>query len=253
VTGNPEEPWFAALDRTWTPVLTRWNDDPEPLAVLFSGGIDSGLLAWELRDRPGTTLHTVGTGRSNDLAIARGAADALHLPWSGFEVARSDLDTLVERLSQEFASIPSSRRSILLSLAVAISRAPESHLLCGQGADELFLGYAHFQGLSPSEASERSEDDLRQLLAHDWPWTERIAARLGRRISAPYLDPGFREAARSIPIHVRLPRSAAKAFFRRWARHRGLPEAIATRPKRALQFSSGIDRLMKNGRARDLR
>ncbi len=133
---------------------------------------------------------------------------------------------------------------MLVAFALAVERSPPGPVLCGQGADELFLGYAHFRGLDVVAAAERSEADLKQLLERDWPVSQRIAERLGRSVVAPYLHPEFVRAARAIPIELRRPDPTPKGFFRQWALRRGLPPAIATRPKRALQFGSGIDRLL---------
>ncbi|MGI0156221.1 MAG: asparagine synthase-related protein, partial [Thermoplasmata archaeon] len=67
---------------------------------------------------------------------------------------------------------------------------------------------------------------------------------LGRSIFAPYLDPKFVAVARSIRIELRQPGARPKGFFRDWAETQGVPAAIAQRPKRALQYGSGIDRLL---------
>jgi len=57
-----------------------------PVGVLFSGGVDSAILAWALRDRPRTTLFTLGTAGATDLGSAESAARIVGLPWQGIPV-----------------------------------------------------------------------------------------------------------------------------------------------------------------------
>jgi len=162
-------------------------------------------------------------------------------------VTESEVHEVAEQIREEVSDLPRTARSVLIALATAVRAAPAGSVLCGQGADELFLGYAHFRGLNALDAESRSELDLGQLLERDWPRSRRIAERMGRNLVAPYLHPGFVSAARAIPIGLRLPRPTAKRFFRVWAMHRGLPAPLAGRPKRAMQFGTGIDRWIAAG------
>jgi asparagine synthase (glutamine-hydrolysing) len=244
---NEEDRWFRTLDDAIGDSLRPWREGSGSTALLSSGGVDSSLLAWELRSTPRLVLSTVGVRGSADLTAAEEAAGLLGLPWVGTPIAAADVRRVSDTVDPEVAGIAGVRRSVLLAVAVAIDHAPHQEVLCGQGADELFLGYAHYRGLLPAEAGRRAEADLDRLLADDWPRTERIARRLGRGVHAPYLEPKFVTAARSVPLAARLPLPGPKAFFRRWARHRGLPASLADRPKRALQYGSGIDRIVRKG------
>ncbi|MGA8543358.1 MAG: asparagine synthase C-terminal domain-containing protein [Thermoplasmata archaeon] len=244
--GNSERDgrYFASLDHALSSVLAPWLVAPGRVVVLFSGGVDSGLLAWELRHHPRLVLFTIGTQGSSGLAVAKEAANQLGLPGEVSEIDTRAVQGVVDQIRPELSDLGPTLRSVQTSVAVALARAPEGQILCGQGIDELFLGYAHFRGLDSGEAGRRADADLVQLLDREWPRTLRIAKRLGRTVAAPYLDPGFVAAARSIPLEYRQPSPNPKAVFRRWAVHRGLPPTIANRPKQALQFGSGIDRIL---------
>ncbi|MGA9840391.1 MAG: asparagine synthase-related protein [Thermoplasmata archaeon] len=235
---------FGPLDAAFSRALAPWVGATGPVGVLFSGGVDSGLLAWELRHRPGLVLSTVGTPSSPDLRAARGAAGIVGVRWVPSEVTVSDVRALPRPVRAECADLPRTARSVLTAFALALQKSPSGVVLCGQGADELFLGYAHYRGLDAASARERSEADLRQLQERDWLRSQRIAHHLERVVTAPYLEPEFVRAARDVPIERRMPVPVPKAFFREWAVHRGLPAEIALRPKRALQFGSGIDKLL---------
>lgn len=238
-------PAFARLDAAFDRALGPWRTSGQEIGLLFSGGVDSALLAWELRGVDGLELVTVGTRGSPDLAAAESAARRIGIRWSGSVVSVADVRATVPRIASETEGAGPVQASILTALALALERAHATEVVCGQGADELFLGYAHYGGLGPAEAARRSEEDRRQLLEGDWPRTQRIATRLGRRIAAPYLDPDFVRAALDAPIERRLSRSEPKAYFRSWARHRGLPPELSARPKRAMQYGSGVDRVLR--------
>ncbi len=233
------------LDRSFEEARDRLLDPPSPLVVLFSGGVDSGLLAWELRTVPGTSLVTVGLPGASDLAQARAAVPHLGLPWREVLLAEEEVRTLDSELRPMLGDVPAPGRRILVALAAAIARAPPGRLVCGQGADELFFGYAHYRGLGADAAAARSAGDLAALRADAWPATLRLAALWERELRAPFLDPGFVAAASTLPAEDRLPGELTKPAFRAWARHRGLPEELVTRPKRALQYGTGIDRLLR--------
>ncbi len=241
------EPSWQVLDSAIERALEPWKHGSRPLGLLFSGGVDSSLLAWELRGASDLRLLTVGVPGSRDLTSGHSAAELLGLPWTGIEVVRAALGEIVHEIEPELADLSAVDRSVQASLAAALARAPPRTLLCGQGIDELFGGYAHFRGLSSSAAARRSDEDLEKLLRRDWPRTLRVAEHFQRALEAPYLSTEFLSAVRQLPSTQRFDPSVPKAFFRGWAVHRGLCETLALRPKRAMQYGSGIDRALRQG------
>jgi asparagine synthase (glutamine-hydrolysing) len=160
-------------------------------------------------------------------------------------IGPEEVRSAARRFSDALEGLPHVSRSVLLSLALAIEGAPPRLLVCGQGVDELFLGYAHYGGLSVAEADRRSREDLERLRESDWPRTVRVAEMVGKEIAAPYLAPAFEEAARRVPIEARLPGDSPKQCFREWAVARGLPVELSVRPKKALQYASGVEALVR--------
>jgi asparagine synthase (glutamine-hydrolysing) len=248
VEGKDVTALWPAMDAAFETALASFQTGRSDLGILFSGGLDSALLAWELRRRPRLTLSTVGTHHSPDLTSAEAGAALIGVPWVPVELGKPEVLELAREIEDETREIPPVTRSVQVAFALAVHFAPVRELVCGQGADELFLGYAHYRGLSATEAGHRSEQDLDRVLGDDWPRSQRIARRLGKSVDAPYLDPRFIEAALRVPIALRLPEPVPKAFLRGWAQHRGLPEVLAQRPKRALQFGSGVDRILRRRR-----
>ncbi len=238
------EAW-AGLGAALDAALEPWRRGASPLALLFSGGLDSGLLAWELRQRPGVSLVTIGLRGSHDLVAARRSATHLAMPWAGTVVDDQELERLLSTLAPELDRVEPSRTPIFLALAAAVAASPPGPILCGQGVDELFLGYRHFEGLDARSARARAHEDLDRLQREDWPRSVRIAQRLRREVHAPFLDPGFVGAATAVPIELRLPRPEPKSYLRDWSESRGVPAEIARRPKKALQYGSGVERWLR--------
>ncbi|MGP8072912.1 MAG: asparagine synthase C-terminal domain-containing protein [Thermoplasmata archaeon] len=221
-----------------------------PLVVLFSGGVDSGLLAWELRRRSGVELSTFGLTGSPDPMAARRAAELLHLPCHEGRATPEEVRSMRQTIATWVGPLTPTEASIETAFALAVKTAPLGTLVCGQGADELFFGYAHYRPLNASAAAARAEHDLALLREVAWPRAQRVAQELGRTVRAPYLDAEFVEAARAVPAVDRSRADPPKAWFRTWAVRRGLPAEIAFRPKKALQYGSGVDRLLKRAPSR---
>ncbi|HXQ49017.1 MAG TPA: asparagine synthase C-terminal domain-containing protein [Thermoplasmata archaeon] len=241
--------------RSWDARLTRALTDAlgalpvgVPRSLLFSGGVDSGLLAWELRADRAVTLATVGLEGSADLVAAESAARELSLPWARLLVTEDEVLLMARRLDAETRGLSPTARSVEVAFAIAVQKAPRGLVLCGQGADELFFGYAHFRGLDEEGARRRGAADLRDLLTEAWPRSQRVAAALGREVVAPYLAPGFLSAVEAIPVAERRAGPEAKHAFRAFALRRGVPESIALRPKKALQYGTGVDRLLRRAK-----
>jgi asparagine synthase (glutamine-hydrolysing) len=242
---------YASLDRAVDRGVRERYRTTESLGVLFSGGVDSSLLAWELRESPGVSLVTVGVGGSPDLASAATAAGRLGLRWHPVTVGPDEVFRVARQIGPETLGASRTSMPVLIALGCAMSGSPVRELVCGQGIDELFLGYAHFGPLDAASAARRSAEDLEKVREDDWPRTQRIAARLGCSVGAPFLESSFVDAALAVPIERRLPTPVPKAFFRAFAEHRGLPPELAARPKRAMQYGSGIERLLRVRRAPD--
>jgi asparagine synthase (glutamine-hydrolysing) len=236
----------AALVGPWTAAVRRSVPASGRCTLLFSGGLDSSLLALSVSVRTrAVELVTVGVGDAPDLRAAEGAAGWLDLPWRGYRLARSEVDLARRRWAREIDGLTEPARSVAVALALALERSDSEWVLCGQGADELFCGYAHFAALSDEARASRARADLDRLERDDWPRARRMAGRLGRVLGSPYLDPDFRDRVLALPPEShRDPNGLRKPVLRALALTLGLPEPLARRPKRALQYGSGVRRAL---------
>ena len=234
----------AELARRLRAAVERIVSTEAPISLLYSGGLDSSVVARAFPPSTAPQLVVVGTPKSSDLEAARSGAALLGLPLVVHEIDTSDVERTLAHWSGELEGVREPARSVLVASALAVAAAPTPRVLCGQGADELFYGYAHFDGLSSAAAQARSTADLRRLHEVDWPWIQRWAHELGHELESPYLDLDLIAWVRSIPSEMLHGGGVRKPLLRRAARELGVPGELADRPKRAMQYGSGIRRLV---------
>lgn len=218
--------------------------------ILFSGGVDSSLLAHILKETSSSVqLFSASYGESRDSSHANYAAELLGIPIKTIEMTP---DMIWKSLPKIIYAIESSNQmdvEIALPFYFSSMAAKESGIemiVSGQGPDELFAGYARHVRILESEGPSSLENMLREdfSITHEANIArdERIVSINGLDIHFPYLDPRFSELALSLPVTWKIQPSRKperKVIFRKLARDLGLDIALSNAPKKATQFSSG--------------
>ena len=208
--------------------------------VALSGGVDSALVA----ALAGRECVVVGVEGSSDLKRAKEVADALDLQ---LEEALIDPGRIEEALAAVLPAIPS-RNPVDASIAATLyfvaewaSLRGQERILAGQGADELFGGYARYLETTTLAADlERDFSGLPLQLVRD----QAVAGLFGVRFSLPYLDVRVVRAAMAIPPEEKVREGVRKRPLREVAA-RHLPGEVAYREKKAMQYGSGVMREVK--------
>jgi len=240
-------------------LLTSFNSLPtnQKCAVLFSGGVDSALVA-KLTQKycKETLLITTVCEDSHDEVASVKAAELLGLKHI---IVNLDIDTIWKALPIVIYSIETSDRmnvEISLPFFFAAEAAKQSGIelmVSGQGPDELFAGYARYERLLKEEGPEKVQDALWNdvLISHEVNIQRdiRVIAAHGLDVFFPYLFPPFMRTAMSLPATLKMDLlrvPSRKVIFRELAGHMGIPDEITSAPKRATQYSSGISKLLSS-------
>ncbi len=229
----------------WRDAVSRTVGASRAVSILYSGGLDSSLVAVSVRELAKIELVTVGVPGSRDLVAAEEGARLLAMEWVGRTIERMDVERVFASDGNLFAGTSLASRAVLVGLALALEATHHPNVLCGQGADELFLGYAHFEGLSPADVFRRREEDLDRLLSTDWPLSISLGERRDKVLGSPFLESDFLTFGRALSVDRLRAGRGRKPLLREVALALGVPEELANRPKRAFQYGSGLERLVR--------
>jgi len=217
---------------------------PEGAGVLFSGGLDSSIVAALLAKNCPLTLYTVGTAESYDIIAGQEAASQMNLPWKSIIIEEEELLAAIP----EMVKITGTVNPIIISFEIPLyfvsKYARETHLFGGQGADELFAGYARYLEMGDSQREEQMDVDMAKLLNETIAHESAIAKHFGKEVHYPYLHPKVMEMVRKMPMEEKMSGDVRKAVLREVGRNIGLGE-VAERKKKAAQYGSGSMRTIK--------
>ena len=226
--------------------------DTAGLAIGFSGGVDSGLLAARL-DAP---LYVAGFPESHDVEAARSATALLGRDLRVVELTHEALERAVPEIVAATGRTNAMDVQIALPLYLAARRAAADgfdRFAIGQGADELFGGYAKV-----AKAPEDPRVDATTVRAAQREVVATLPDQLERDVLAlraagvepvaPLLHDDVVAAALRLDDGMLVDGETRKWALREAAR-RSLPEAIVTREKKAAQYGSlaarELDRLAR--------
>jgi len=225
--------------------------DLEQVGLIFSGGVDSALIAVVAEDLGANmTCYTAGIRNADDIGFAKQAAAEVDIP---IQVNELDDQTLLDFIVKAIASIEDrslGQVEVAIPIMASVELAYQDNqivLLTGQGTDELFGGYPWYHRIVEVEGYGEFEfrmwDDLKQLYKETLEREDKITMAYGIELRVPYLDPQVIKVAFDIDPHLKL-RSAkdttGKYIHRALASDIGVPEEIAWRPKEAAQHGAGI-------------
>ena len=207
----------------------RTGVEDRDVAVAFSGGLDSGLVAAISKDYArSVTLYTSGKDESYDVVMARDMSERLGLPWLHIPITKDNIESrLREMISITGTSSPLTL-SFELPLFFVCRTVHERYIIGGQGSDELFAGYSKYIGMPDDELARAMKSDMGKLITSTIPHETRVANHFGMDIA----DLKPKDA------------DSRKALLKQIARDLGYP-FIAEKRKKAAQYGSGTMDLVR--------
>lgn len=219
------------------------------VAVSFSGGLDSSLVALLASRETEVVLCSAFAAGSRDQGQTLSAAEALGLELVTKEMTREEVSAEVRSVG--LPSRPGEMDLALWALYSTTSRTASQEgaelVLLGQLADELFGGYMKYAlaaRRAPAEADAMMRSDVAACGNGAFVRDEMACARFSEA-RFPFADASIASFAFGLPLHYKIAGGERKVVLRRAAELVGLPEPLANAPKKAAQYSSGISKLVR--------
>ncbi|MFQ5926913.1 MAG: asparagine synthetase B family protein [Terriglobia bacterium] len=236
--------------------------DRDRVGVIFSGGIDSVLIAYRLKQfKIPFTCYSAGLRGAPDLNYARAMASQFDFPFQTRELSLEGIENLLPEIMTtiEDRSLNQVEVSVPVFAAVRLaSEAGERVLFTGQGADELFGGYSWYPRIVDQEGYasfiEYEITDIEHLYKETLEREDKITMAHSIELRVPYLDLALVRTALRIDPKLKIHQGndrLGKRIHRQLAEEIGVPLEFAWRPKQAAQHGAGIHEAIRELAARN--
>lgn len=226
----------------------------DKLALLFSAGVDSTLIAVILKELDvDFSAYTIGTANSQDLDFAKKTARDMDICLKYNVITKKDVeDYFVPTLNAiEDNNLMKLGVGMAIKMASKLASMDDCRvILSGQGADELFAGYNRYKNKidTPQQLLDELTTDLNNMYRVNLERDDKAVMSNSMELRVPFLDKEVVDIACQIPVKYLIDSpddSIRKHILRDVAYELGVPESIAYRPKKAAQYGTGIDKIIR--------
>ncbi|MBQ9160629.1 MAG: asparagine synthetase B [Methanobrevibacter sp.] len=232
-------------------------DGLSEIGVIFSGGLDSSYLALLLKEISENIplkikLYAVGAKDSKDVEAAIYASKFLNLE---LEICEVTEELIRESLPQVVKAIGDDN---LMKVGVGLTTYFATEMVArdgikvaisGQGADELFGGYKRYlKSFVEGTLNYDLREDMSNMYHVNLERDDACSMLNSVELRLPFLDKKLVELVLNIPDNkkiVSMHDDMRKSILRKIAFEDGLNYDIAYRPKKAAQYGTGIDKILR--------
>lgn len=220
------------------------------VAVSFSGGVDSSLLALIASEFSKVLAVAVHTEGSHDANVPRSAAKALGLDLLETDITEKDIHEKIpwtQKIAEVSSPIDTSIALGMMFASQAAHKEGYDTMVVGQLADEIFGGYERYLKIYCSEGAT----SVRRMMTQDVTTAHSLNFDRDEKATSPFVDlclpyANIELVRFGLSIELALKFDCAKkerkVVLRKAAKKFGIPAEIAERPKKAFQYSSGISK-----------
>lgn len=252
----PEKTSFRQLKESFLKSIEKNTEGISKVAVLFSGGVDSSLIAKAVSQEVNETiLYCVGLKESLDIKTAAEAASELELPLVSVIVPKNEISAYLSKTKK----LPERFNPFQLEIAVpefiALEKICEDKIdfvFSGQGSDEIFCGYSKYKQVLEESGYAGVEEEiwrkLENLWSHDLFRERALADYFSLKQKLPYLEEEFVRTAIAVPAREKIisPNDDLRKHpVRKLAKELGTSKKIYERRKKAVQYGSGIGKKVR--------
>lgn len=221
----------------------------DKVAISFSGGLDSTVIAAVAKKHVEVELFTAGTVGSEDMEYAEKVSSEMGLALQKISI---DEDNAIEIYGKIHSILPMDflKLEILVPVyCVAREAAKAGHktILFGSAAEELFVGYERYYNYQNEGKDVDSilREEYRTLPQRDLAWVKKICRYFDLDARFPLYNKELAELMFSVPIEERMDdRELKKSSLREAGKIIGAPETVLKRKKKAMQYGSGIHKML---------
>jgi asparagine synthetase B (glutamine-hydrolysing) len=219
----------------------------EKFGILFSGGVDSTLIALICR-KLGVdfTCYTValdapGLQPAGDLIYSKRIAKRLGLKIKVKMVKLPEVESYIQKIVPLVEDHDVTKVGVALPVFIGCEMAKQDGLnfiFSGVGSEEIFAGYERH--LLSKDVNKECIKGLKMMYQRD-TYRDYVCAKANKvSIMVPFLDKQLVDYALKIPAKHKLGRKQNKIILREAAEAIGLPGEFAQRKKRAAQYGSNM-------------
>jgi asparagine synthase (glutamine-hydrolysing) len=214
--------------------------------LLLSGGLDSTILAYFLKDRKINCITIISKDFvANDLTYCQLAAQKFDLPLHIKMCDAAEIYNGVEetvKILKNFNDIEI-RNNVVIYLALAeLKKLGFDKIVTGDGADEIFAGYNFLINKSKDDL----ERDLKRISKIMHFPSQKIGKVMGVTVESPFCAKEVIDFAKTIPSEL-LVRQENEKKFGKWILRKAfedkIPKSIAWRSKSPMQDGAGTQGL----------
>jgi asparagine synthase (glutamine-hydrolysing) len=231
--------------------MKKRTQDFDKVGIIFSGGIDSVIIAWLAKKMvPEVICYTGGIRGSNDIIYARQIAKKLNLKLRVNELTQDEVEQMIPEVINTIEDTNAGQVEVAIPVYAAVKLAHEDGInvmFSGQGADELFGGYPWYARVVEKEGYQKLRDHMTQDLLLLYKETlereDKITMAHSIEMREPFLDTEVIRCSMGMGLKLNIKGTTdimGKHIHRKLAQKLGIPKNIAYRIKEAAQHGSGM-------------